>query len=424
MVHMMSRHAERFPTFNSGGRMLALLKRIRDSGVELQGDLAFVNTWEYFTQEPGKHLEQLTTTGPYAGTLEAFTTGVKLRTRYDHLISSTPNTTHFWASDSNRVIDTARYFAAGLFNIDWENDERAILHVIPETSDLGADTLTPGQTCLKYRDDLTYGHDYGAAQLVKFRSTYLGAIGDRFQKQNPKIRFEDAEIYSMQEMCGFETVVRGSSRWCDVFTREDWRQFEYARDVIHYYRSGPGNRYGPTIGWLWLNATANLLSTGPSAGPLFFSFVHDGDIIPMLAALNLFPDSEDLPVTHVLDNRTWRTSQIVPMGGRVIFERLTCPSSSSSSLSSSSTTSSTSKNTYIRINVNDGIVALPQCDSGPGKSCPLNEFLEVVRRRGEEVGDFGEILDSAWKDGSDIVAELVVNDETASEDATSAETGT
>ncbi len=75
----------------------------------------------------------------------------------------------------------------------------------------------------------------------------------------------------MQEMCGFETLARGSSPWCDVFTHEDWLNFEYARDVIHYYRAGPGNRFGAPMGWLWLNATASLLEKGPDAGKLFFS---------------------------------------------------------------------------------------------------------------------------------------------------------
>lgn len=42
----------------------------------------------------------------------------------------------------------------------------------------------------------------------------------------------------MQEMCGFEITVRGKSKWCDVFTHEEWLEFEYARDVIHYYRAG------------------------------------------------------------------------------------------------------------------------------------------------------------------------------------------
>lgn len=174
---------------------------------------------------------------------------MKLRTRYDHLIddddrgsgNTTTTTTHLWASDSNRVIETARYFSTGFFGLDWEdqkNKAKAVLHIIPETDDRGADTLTPGDTCLRYRDDLQFGHDLGSAMLVKFRATYLGAIGDRLHKQNPDIRFADHEIYSMQEMCGFEILVRGQSDWCAVFTHHDWENFEYARDVIHYYRAG------------------------------------------------------------------------------------------------------------------------------------------------------------------------------------------
>jgi acid phosphatase len=75
----------------------------------------------------------------------------------------------------------------------------------------------------------------------------------------------------MQLLCGFETIAKGSSPWCDVFTKDEWEGFEYARDIIHYYRAGPGNPYSASMGWLWLNVTANLLREGPSSGPLFFS---------------------------------------------------------------------------------------------------------------------------------------------------------
>ncbi|KAI9817581.1 MAG: acid phosphatase pho5 [Pycnora praestabilis] len=330
--------------------------------------------------DPEKHLEQLTTTGPYAGSLEAFTTGVKLRTRYSHLLGELPTRkTKLWASDSKRVVDTARYFSAGFFSLDWE--EVANLELISETEGLGANTLTPGDTCKWYRDDAEYGHDYGIGMLKKFIPTYLEAVRDRLAQQNPDIVFDIGEIYSMQEMCGFETTVRGSSQWCDVFTHEDWLNFEYARDLIHYYRSGPGNPYGPTMGWLWLNATMNLITAGSSVGSMFFSFVHDGDIIPMLAAFDLFHDDEDLPVTHILKSRHWRTSQITPMGGRIILERISC---------SSSEHTGGSEANFVRVNVNDGIVGIPGCSEGPGGSCPLSEFRELVQRRGKEVGDFRE----------------------------------
>ena len=162
---------------------------------------------------------------------------MKLRTRYEHLLAqSSGKKTTFWASDCKRVIQTARYFGLGFFGLD--SEATASLKVIPETDDLGADTLTPGDTCLKYGDDLRQGHDLGAAMLAAFQATYLGAISDRLAKDNPEMVFGDGEIYSMQEMCGFETIVTGASPWCAVFTHADWENFEYARDVVHFYRAG------------------------------------------------------------------------------------------------------------------------------------------------------------------------------------------
>lgn len=252
--------------------MLELFHRIDRANVNLTGELAFVNKWNFFASDPAKDFDGLISTGPYAGTLQAFSTGVKLRTRYKHLLdlAQQRGKTSFWASGSKRVAETARYFGAGFFGLDWE--DAATLHVIPETPDLGADTLTPGDTCLDYRNNANeHGHDDGLRMLNAFRGTYLPAIGDRLAQRNPIMKFSDDEIYTMQELCGFETLAKGHSPWCDVFTHEEWDNFEYARDVIHYYRSGPGNPYGAAMGWLWLNATANLLQEGPEAGDLFFS---------------------------------------------------------------------------------------------------------------------------------------------------------
>jgi acid phosphatase len=75
-------------------------------------------------------------------------------------------------------------------------------------------------------------------------------------------------------------------------------------------------------------------------------------------------------------NREWRISPVLPMGARITLERLSCPSKLDES--------------YVRINVNDRIVPLPFCKSGPGDSCPLNGFVEFVGQRKQEVGDFAE----------------------------------
>ncbi|KAK3629126.1 hypothetical protein LTR56_018247 [Elasticomyces elasticus] len=397
-VHMMARHAERYPTTLSGIRMLELFQHIQHANVTLQGDLAFANDWNFFMRDLG-HLEDLVATGPYAGTLEAFETGVKLRTRYEHLLEEAlaRNQTNFWASDSKRVLETAGYFGAGFFGLDWRDTAR--LHVIPETEDRGGDTLTPGKTCFKYSHDADgHGHAYGVRMWSQWRESYMPAIVGRLS--TPDVTFTESEVYSMQELCGFELIAKGSSKWCDVFTHEEWEQFEYARDVLHYYRTGPGTPYSATMGWLWLNATANLLQEGAAeAGPLFFSFVHDGDIIPMLAALDLLPDQVDLPISHLSRNRTFRTSDIVPMGGRIIFERLACPAAQACwnkadygypNMVFCEPYDAGKEDYFVRINVNDGIVALPGCDSGPGSSCPLAEFMQRVKQRGDQAGNFKE----------------------------------
>jgi acid phosphatase len=220
-------------------------------------------------------LEQLTSTGPFAGTLGSFTTGIRLRTRYQHLsdrvAADYPHTpTIIWASDSNRVIETAKHFAAGFFGLDYDTTDTARLEVISEHSSQAANTLTPGRTCLANKRDQKEGQPKGYRLIGEYRAIYMPPIRERLLEQTG-MDFSDHEIYAMQEMCGFETTVRGRSDWCNVFTRDEFLSFEYARDILHYYRAGPGQKYAASMGWLWLNATTNLLLEGPEAGPLFFS---------------------------------------------------------------------------------------------------------------------------------------------------------
>lgn len=159
------------------------------------------------------------------------------------------------------------------------------------------------------------------------------------------------------------------------------------------------------MGSLWLDAVSELIiqdstetdggagsggiGIGAKAGTgeIYASFVHDGDVVPVLAALGIFEeDGEDqmLPTDHVKRDRKWRTSDLVPMAGRLVIERLNCR------------TPHGWRYRDVRLWINDGWmgwvvdgaeertkVYIPQMEVG--------RFRDMVRRKKEGFGGFAEV---------------------------------
>jgi acid phosphatase len=234
---------------------------------------------------------------------------------------------------------------------------------------------------LRYRED-DLGHDFGYYKLDKWQTVFAAPIAARLSQEAVGLTFSPLEVYGMMEMCGFEILARGSSPWCDVFTHKEWLEFEYARDLLHFYRAGPGNMYGATMGWLYLNATADLLMD-EEAQDVFFSFVHDGDIVPFLAALQLFNEkalAQRLPTDRVKVDRQWVTSDVVPMGGRVVFERVGCWEEGE-------------RKRYVRVFINDGLMKLPGLPTSSlvKQGIPVEHFWRFVASRPELFGEFRDL---------------------------------
>ncbi len=124
-------------------------------------------------------------------------------------------------------------------------------------------------------------------------------------------------------------------------------------------------------------------------GALFFSSVPDGDIVPVLAALVIYNGynrghNQDggeiagvsyLPPEELVPDRAWKFSDVVPVGGRVIIERLQGWKSLLANPDAS-----------IRVLINHGVVAISDHrDDGVLK---LAKFEELVREREKAVGGF------------------------------------
>lgn len=61
-------------------------------------------------------------------------------------------------------------------------------------------------------------------------------------------------------------------------------------------------------------------------------------------------------------------------------------------------TSNSSEEAFVRININDGVVPLLDCDSGPGKSCPLDQFIRRIHEKKVQVGEFVDVCGTSGID--------------------------
>lgn len=80
---------------------------------------------------------------------------------------------------------------------------------------------------------------------------------------------------------------------------------------------------------------------------------------------------ESYPTNAINATRNFRSSRVVTMGARLVTERITCAGES-----------------FIRFSINEEVVPLPGCQSGPGLTCPIAEFVQYMEARKAEVGDF------------------------------------
>lgn len=93
-------------------------------------------------------------------------------------------------------------------------------------------TLAPYDTCTNANvEDIGY---FGDAIVDQWSDIYLAGALKRIQgfvKGNLTLTISD--MGAMQQSCAYETVELGSSDFCDLFTAEEWKGFEYANGMLY-----------------------------------------------------------------------------------------------------------------------------------------------------------------------------------------------
>lgn len=60
---------------------------------------------------------------------------------------------------------------------------------------------------------------------------FIIAATSRFNNMTDGFKWTLADVYAAQKMCPLETVAYGFSRFCDLFTYEEWQSFSYSIDL-------------------------------------------------------------------------------------------------------------------------------------------------------------------------------------------------
>ncbi|GAB9466680.1 Phosphoglycerate mutase [Globisporangium polare] len=369
-LHLVARHMTRYPSTGSYKGLQRFETKVQTvlaqaNTTTLAPELEFLRTWKLNTvvTNSATQVENITA----LGLQEAFDFGQSVRSKYAHLYQ--PDST-VWSGSVERVQLTAKSFMKGLYGQAAEDNHYANL-ITSNSSDhnMGANTLTPIDSCTNFPKDIS-----GSYQTA-FTATWVPQSLARLEKLWPGFGFISDDLFGMMDLCMYEMNLLGKTqrRFCQVFTDEEWINYEYNKDFGYYYDSGWGNPLARVAGLPYVNAVSKLLAQPRTAScqNIYVAFSHDTQMTVFMAAFGIFAD-DTWSNTTVSASRRFHSSRAVAMGSRIATERLNCGADG----------------TFVRLTVNDAVVPFEDCKSGPGMSCSLEDYLVRLKGIQTKVGDF------------------------------------
>ena len=339
------------------------------------GPLAFLNT--FVTAIDEDHLEDITP----SGSEDAEKVGRHLLNRYPDLV---PGTRRILADKKARTYDTAKAFVKG-----WPHPSEVEVVRIVSNVNGSLDTITPHKSCE------AFNKDPGTEEMHTFLSGYAAPVRRRLHSYLPSdFHLRDTDVIGMQSLCGYESAITGKrSKLCGVFTDVEWLAYEYAWDMKYFNMVGPANPLSPYLGFPWLQSQSELLTniddgtgTGdgwPKGQRFFLAFTHR-EVPPFIAtALGIFNSSSEneqdqFPLDRINFARAWKMSDLIPFLGHVGMEKMECDRPGM-------------EGSYIRFIANTAPRPLPNCQSGPGASCPFEQWKDIVAAGSVKYKDYESV---------------------------------
>ncbi|KAG6828355.1 hypothetical protein H0H92_008243 [Tricholoma furcatifolium] len=410
-LHLLHRHGARYPTrwcksdfwsmldswetdssLASYGGPTKLADKLNNAAANwtATGELDFLNSWTY------KLGEELLT--PF-GRQQLYDLGVSMRLKYgfllevsysiyisgplvqlDHRTSRKPTPFPFFEPNLSldRMLYSALNFAIGFFGYPLDGKYQQSITIEAQGF---SNSLAPYMTCSNAWKADKGGR--GVYYVKRWAEIYLKKALSRLRRYLKGFDLSIEDVYMMQQMCAYETVAIGYSKFCELFTKQDWEGFNYA------YESSFGSPVARVQGYGWIkelvarlthtkitehnlatNATLDdNTTTFPLDHSLYVDATHEAVILNIITALNLtnFAEAGPLPYTHIPHKRSFETSKLAPFATNVQFQLLECASI---------------PDPQIRIIINDGVAPLTSIDGCPKQHdgmCPVDAFVKAQK---------------------------------------------
>ncbi|KAH8680537.1 histidine phosphatase superfamily [Xylariales sp. PMI_506] len=387
-VHLLYRHGARYPTSGAAPATFAqkLVNATKTGNFSVSGELSFLGDWTY------KLGAELLT--PF-GRSQNFELGVAYRQLYGELLNNFTAQGAlpvFRTESQDRMVKTAHNFAAGFFGVP-EYLSQVNIEILVETPGLN-NSGAPYEICTN--SNVASRGGIGSTAATAFASNAFNATLARLNSQVSGITFTPTDALAMLQMCSYETHALGYSAFCDLFTQQDYLNYEYYFDLSFYYNNGPGSPVSAAQGKGYLqefvarfthsfpealsalNETFDNSSTYfPLNQSIYADATHEVVVLDTLTAFNLTAlfNGPPLSLTGNTQQNNFVASKIVPFATHFTTQVLEC--------------SAYSPTKQIRFLVNDAVIPIdkshPGCPEDPNGLCAFDNVVSVLQKRIDEI---------------------------------------
>lgn len=376
-AQVLSRHGARYPTDSKGSKYSDLIAGIKTNATSLTGKYAFLDNYTYTLGE-----NDLTEFGER----QLVDSGVKFYRRYKDLARTI--VPFMRSSGSGRVVASGEKFIDG-FQHAKDRDSAAqhnrttpAISVVMGEGKQYNNTLDHG-SCPKIEDS-----NLGHAVKQNYTDVFAPAIRKRLEADIPGIKLSNTDVTYLMDMCAFDTVARTPdasdlSPFCNLFTDDEWTEYNYLHSLDKYYSYGAGNPLGPTQGIGYTNELISRLTqtpvhdhtssnqtldsnpdTFPLHASLYADFSHDNAMTSIFFAMGLYhvsPPPSLRVVESAADMDGYSAAWAVPFAARMYVEMMQCGDQ---------------PEPLVRVLVNDRVVPLRGCHSDDMGRCKRDDFVK------------------------------------------------